>query len=187
MNNLLPKSFCSLEHFASQLTLLSNTLYYLNHFTPLLPGTFCTNESNWIQGAKCSKKQSDPEGKMCWGAKCSREQNVLRSKKRWGVKCPQGAKCSSAVRKNRCIGFGLLNWFELVYIFISYDRAKIKKIFCCFSWKTEETTIITCNFLTFEKVREDRCVGFILLCWTGLNWFTLPWCWWWWWWMGTMF
>ena len=59
-------------------------------------------------------------------------------------------------------------------------------LFAVFFWKIEETTIIFWNFLTFKKVMEDRCVGFILLCWTGLNWFTLPCCCWWWWWMGTM-
>ena len=46
MNTLLPKSFCSLEHFASQLTLLS-TLYSSAHFAPqhtLITGVLCSLE-----------------------------------------------------------------------------------------------------------------------------------------------
>ena len=160
--------------------MLWDTLY-LNHFTPhhsLLPGTFCTNESNWIQGAKCSKKQSDPEGKMCWGAKCSREQNVLRSKKRWGVKCPQGAKCSSAVRKNRCIGFILLcwtglNWFTFFWFnHISYDRAEIKKIYFFFFGKLRKPQLSPEISWPLRRLGRTGALGlfyFAKLVWTGLR------------------
>ena len=87
MNTLLPKSFCSLEHFASQLTLLLNTVYSLTLFTPqhtlllgsttsrntLLPGTLYSLEhfTPWntlsyvFQRAKGSKKQSVPGSKEC--------------------------------------------------------------------------------------------------------------------------
>ena len=65
MNTLLPKSFCSLEHFASQLTLL-NTFYSLTHFTPqhtLHLSTLWSLAHFLITGSLCSI----PGSKGCWG------------------------------------------------------------------------------------------------------------------------
>jgi hypothetical protein len=75
MNTLLPKSFCFLEHFASQLILL-NTFYFLTHFTPkhtLLLSTLCTSahfdpQHTIITGALCSLENfalSVPGSKGC--------------------------------------------------------------------------------------------------------------------------
>ena len=113
-HTLLPRTICSLAHFADSYfahknilqpntffslnTLLSETLCLLKHFAPwntLLTGTFCSfvkcspqhTMLSGTQKAKCSKKQSVPWSKVCWGEKYSREQSVLRSKMCWGVKC----------------------------------------------------------------------------------------------------
>ena len=105
-----------LVHFASQLTLLLNTLYSLTHFTPqhilllstlcsqeyfspqhtLLHGTlcflehfaFCVPESKVCCGEHFTKEQNVPGSKVFQGAECSRKQNVL------GSKVFQEAKCS---------------------------------------------------------------------------------------------
>ena len=71
MNTFLPKSFCSLEHFASQLTLLSTlcTSAHFNHRSTLLHGTLCSLEhlTPW---------NTLLPGTLCF--KCSREQRMLR-------------------------------------------------------------------------------------------------------------
>ena len=100
-HTLLPRSFCSLEHFTSkwlgtlcspthfapQHTLLVTTLYSSAHFASwntLLPRTLwflCSREQSMLRrtfykGAKCSKEQSIPGSKKCLGAKCFRKQCV---------------------------------------------------------------------------------------------------------------
>ena len=62
IHTLLTRSFNSLEHFASKLTLLINTLYSLTHFTPqhiLLLSTVCTSahlgpQHTLLPGTICS-------------------------------------------------------------------------------------------------------------------------------------
>ena len=100
INTLLPKLFCSLEHFASQLTLHFNTFYYLTHFTPqhtlmtvcslelfalwntLLPET--GSKGCWggqiYKLAKCSREQSVPMSRVFQEAKCAEKQSVPRRK-----------------------------------------------------------------------------------------------------------
>ena len=87
-----------LVHFASQLTLLLNTLYSLTQFTPqhiLLLNTHCSLEyfspqHTLLHGTLCFLEHFAfcvPESKVCWGEKYCWERSVLRSKMCWGVKC----------------------------------------------------------------------------------------------------
>ena len=74
MNILLPKSFCSLEHFTSKLTLLLNTLYSLTHFNPqhtLLFSTLCTSAhfAPWntlLPGILCSLEHFTSWNTLLW-------------------------------------------------------------------------------------------------------------------------
>ena len=104
-----------LVHFASQLTLLLNTLYSSEHFTPqhtLLPGILfssahfaswntllsrslcflCSREQSMLRrtfnkGAKCSCEQNVPTSKVFREAKCAVEQIISGSKVFQGAKC----------------------------------------------------------------------------------------------------
>ena len=89
MNTLVPKSFCSLEHFASQLTLHLNTFYSLAHFTlwhTLLLSTLCTSthfdpQHILIKVALCSLEHFNFWNTLLPGTLCfkrSREQRMLR-------------------------------------------------------------------------------------------------------------
>ena len=104
--NFAPRSFCFLEHFTFQLTLLLNTLYSLTHFIPqhtLHFSTLCSSAhfAPWnglLTGTLYSLDHfalSVPGSKVCWGgkftkvfqgAKCSKEQSVPGSKVCWESK-----------------------------------------------------------------------------------------------------
>ena len=115
---LLPRLFCSLEHFASKrlgtlhsgciinpirYTLHPNTLCSATHFAPrntLLPGTPDVEEekikkeqsvlgNKVFHGTECFRKQSVLGSKVVQGAECSRQQTVLRSKTLQRAKCVQ--------------------------------------------------------------------------------------------------
>ena len=108
-HTLLPRTLCSLAHFADsyfapQNISLLNTFWSLKHFASrntLLPSSFCFLEQSapwntFLPGKLCSfvkffnvicplehKKQSIQGSKVCWGEKYSWEQSVLRSKVCW--------------------------------------------------------------------------------------------------------
>ena len=103
MNTLLPKSFCCLEHFTLQHTLITgrlwnwNTLHFgtacfLEHFTSWNNLLLVFQEAKDVEKdiyklAKCSRKQSVIRSKK--GEQCSRKQNVLRSKMCWEQSVPK--------------------------------------------------------------------------------------------------
>ena len=86
-----------LVHFASQLTLLLNTIYSLTHFTPqhiLLLNTHCSLEyfspqHTLLHGTLCFLEHFAfcvPESKVCCREHFTKKQNVLRSKMFQGAK-----------------------------------------------------------------------------------------------------
>ena len=100
-HTLLPETIYSSAHFASQHTLLLSTLYSQEHFAPwnnLLHGTLCfkcSREQTMLrrkmyQWAKCSKEQNVPGSKVCWEARCSRKQGVLESRVFQGANSVKG-------------------------------------------------------------------------------------------------
>ena len=123
-HTLLPRSFCSLEHFISkwlgtlcfptyfapQHTLLPDILYSSAHFIPqhtLLPGILFSSAhfASWntlllrTLCFLCSREHSMLRRTFYKGAKCSKKQSVPGSKMCWGAKCfrklsVQGSKCS---------------------------------------------------------------------------------------------
>ena len=101
-HTLLPRTLCSLAHFADsyfapQNILLLNTFWSLEHFAfwnTLLPSTFCFLEHSapWntlLPGTFCSCVKCSPQHTLLSGtqkAKCSRKQSVPWSKVCWGKK-----------------------------------------------------------------------------------------------------
>ena len=112
-HTLLPRTLCSLSHFAdsyfaTQNILLLNTFWCLEHFASwnnLLPSTFCFLEHSapWkalLPGTFCSFVKCSSQHTLLYRthkAKCFRKQSVPwskmcweeKSKVCWGVKCAE--------------------------------------------------------------------------------------------------
>ena len=145
MNTLLPKSFCSLEHCTSKLTLLLNTLTYWH---TLLLSTLCSQEhfAPWntsseqsmlrrtiCQGGKCSREQSVQGSRVFQKGKCAEKQSVLWSKVFWGAKCSSANKVPKKHR-NQQIYLATLIWIgdlEQTILLTNYLLLSLQNLLNC--------------------------------------------------------